>query len=199
MNAEQTLTALLLAGGKSSRMGANKALLPLGNTTVMDFMIARLQQVCTEVILVTTPEQSYSHLSVKKVFDVVEGKLSLGGMYSGLLQSPAEANFICGCDMPFLEPQLVRRLFAQLADYDAVVPQLDGFFEPLCAVYRKTCLPHIAAQLQTPELRLTRWFDHARIRVVSKEELREVDPTLRSFMNMNTPEEYAHVQQVFAA
>lgn len=199
MNTRSNLTALLLAGGQSSRMGVNKALLPFGNTTVLEFIITRLRQVCAEVILVTTPQQPYAHLAVKKVFDVIEGKLSLGGVYSGLLQSPAEVNFVCGCDMPFIAPELVRYLMMQLADYDAVVPQLEGFFEPLCAVYRKTCLPFIAAQLQTPELRLTSWFARARIRVVSQQELRASDPELRSFINMNTPEDYARVQRLFAA
>jgi molybdopterin-guanine dinucleotide biosynthesis protein A len=188
--------ALLLAGGQSSRMGANKALLPFGKTTVLDFMIARLQQACEEVILVTTPAQTYAHAQVRKVFDVVQGKSGLGGLYSGLLQSPAEINFVCGCDMPLIAPELVQYLFAQLADYEAVVPQIEGYFEPLCAVYSKACLPYIAAQLQTPELRMTSWLAHARVRMVGEEELRAVDPLLHSFLNMNTPEDYARMRRL---
>lgn len=186
----QNFPALLLAGGKSSRMGTNKALLPFGKTTVLEFMNARLQQAGAEVILVTTPEQGYAHLPQRKIFDVLEGKLSLGGLYSGLLHSPSAASFVCGCDMPLLAPELVRYLFAQLGDHDAVVPKIDGYFEPLCAVYAKACLPYIAAQLQTEDLRMTSWFKHARVRIVGEEELRAIDPHLHSFLNMNTPEDY---------
>ncbi len=190
MNEFQHNTALLLAGGQSSRMGTNKALLPFGKTTVLDFMIARLQQVCEEVILVTTPAPTYPHLPLRKIFDVVAGKFSLGGLYTGLLQSPSEANFVCGCDMPLLEPKLVRYLLHQIAGYDAVVPRIDGCFEPLCAVYSKACLPYIEAQLQTTDLRMTSWLTQARVRLVSQEELRLIDPEMLSFMNMNTPEDY---------
>lgn len=186
--------ALILVGGKSSRMGEDKALLPFGKTTVLDFLIGRLQRVCDEVILVTTPAQSYSNVSVRKIFDLVSGKFGLGGLYSGLLQSPAEINFVCGCDMPLLEPKLVRALVAQCAGFDAVVPQVEGFFEPLCAVYSKACLPYIAAQLQTDDLRMTSWFAQARVRIVSEEELRAVDPELRSLMNMNTRADYERMR-----
>lgn len=198
MSAENNFTALLLAGGKSSRMGTNKALLPFGKTTVLEFLIARLQQAGAEVILVTTPEQGYAHLPQRKIFDVIEGKLSLGGLYTGLLHSPNDASFVCGCDMPLLAPELVRHLFAQLGDYDAVVPRINGYFEPLCAVYAKACLPYIAAQLQTEELRMTSWFKHARVRLVHEAELRSVDPSLHSLLNMNTPEDYQHMLALIA-
>ncbi len=196
MIGKEHFTALLLAGGKSSRMGKNKALLPFGKTNVLDFMIARLQQVCDEVIIVTTPTQAYPHLRLRKIFDIVENKFSLGGLYSGLLQSPTEINFVCGCDMPLLEPQLIRYLIAQIDDNDAVVPNLGGFFEPLCAVYSKVCLPYIAAQLQTEDLRMTSWLKQARVRFVEEEELSVIDPMMLSFLNMNTPEDYQRMRNL---
>ncbi len=179
-------------------MGQDKALLPFGKTTVIEFLIARLQQVCEEVIVVTTPEQSYPHLHAQKVFDLVPNKLSLGGLYSGLLQSTAEINFVCGCDMPLLAPQLVRHLFAQIKGYEAVVPKHRGFFEPLCAVYSKACLPYIEAQLRTEDLRMTSWLTQARVRIVREKELRARDPELHSLLNMNTPEDYEHMQKLIA-
>lgn len=190
----QPRVALLLAGGQSQRMGTNKALLPLGKTTVLDFITTRLEQACEEVLLVTTPRQPYPQMRARKIFDVMEGKSSLGGLYSGLLQSPAEANFVCGCDMPLITPEMINYLFARLETNDAVVPKLDGFFEPLCAVYRKSCLPYIEAQLRTSELRMTHWFAQARVLAPGKEEL----PDVRSFLNLNTPEDYARLQEELA-
>lgn len=179
-------------------MGEDKALLPLGKTNVLEFLIARLQRVCDEVMLVTTPTQSYPHVPLRKFFDVVSGKFSLGGLYSGLLQSPATINFVCGCDMPLLEPELVRALVASIEGYDAVVPQVRGFFEPLCAVYSRACLPFIETQLRTEDLRMTSWLTHARVRIVSEQELRAVDPELRSLMNMNTRADYERMQMLLA-
>lgn len=196
MKEQKHCIALLLAGGKSSRMGQDKALLPFGKTTVIEFLLARLQQACEDVIVVTTPGQTYPHLNVRKVFDLVPNKLSLGGLYSGLLQSPSEINFVCGCDMPLLKPELVRHLFAQIEGYEAVVPKHNGFFEPLCAVYSKACLPHIEAQLQTVDLRMTSWLAHARVRFVDEEELRKVDPEMLSLLNMNTPEDYHRMRKL---
>lgn len=187
--------ALILAGGKSSRLGRDKAQLPLGNTTVIEFLIARLRQVCEEVIVVTRPDQPYPNLAARALFDVMPGKFSLGGLYSGLLQSPAQANFVCACDMPLISPLLVDHLFEQLDDFDVVVPRRDGRVEPLCAVYTKACLPAIHARLLAGDLRMSGWLEGVRTRFVEKEELQKIDLTLQSFFNLNTAADY---QQLLA-
>jgi molybdopterin-guanine dinucleotide biosynthesis protein A len=187
--------ALILAGGKSSRLGRDKAQLPLGNTTVIEFLIARLRQACEEVIVVTRPEQPYPNIGARVVFDVMPGKFSLGGLYSGLLQSPAQANFVCACDMPLILPPLVAKLFERLEDFDVVVPRRDGQVEPLCAVYTKVCLPVIHARLLAGDLRMSGWLESVRTRFVEKDELRELDARLQSFFNLNTEADY---QQVLA-
>ncbi|MGH7495577.1 MAG: molybdenum cofactor guanylyltransferase [bacterium] len=183
-------TALILAGGKSSRMGRDKALLPLGNTTVIEFLMARLRQVCEEVIVVTRLEQPYSSLGASVLFDLMPDKFSLGGLYSGLLQSPAQVNFVCACDMPLISPSVVSYLLELLTDFDVAVPRLEGQVEPLCAVYTKACLPAIHARLLAGDLRMSGWFDSVRARFVGKDELQKHDPKLQSFSNLNTMADY---------
>lgn len=171
-------------------MGRDKALLPLGDTTVIAFLIKRLRQVCDEIIVVTRQKQSYPHLDARVVFDVMTDTFSLGGLYSGLLQSPAQTNFVCACDMPLIAPPLVSFLFEQLADYDAVVPRIGGRAEPLCAVYAKSCLPAIHACLLDHDLRMSGWLTRVRTRFIAEKELRNHDPELHSFLNLNTETDY---------
>ena len=185
--------ALILAGGKSSRMGQDKALLPWSDSTLIEALMARLRPVCDEVLIVTRPEQPYTQLGARQLFDVTPEPSSLGGLYSGLLQSPTVANFACACDMPLIEPDLVHHLFDQLADFAAVVPRLDGRIEPLCAVYSKACLPAIQARLRANDLRLSGWQTGVRTFFVEKSELQKHDPQLRSFLNLNTAAEYQHL------
>ena len=195
--------ALILAGGKSSRMGRDKAQLPFGGTTVIEFLMARLRKVCEEVIIVARPEQTYTHPHARVVFDVVPGKFGLGGLYSGLLQSPAEINFVCACDMPLIAPALVEYLFTRLPGFDAVVPRIEGQAEPLCAIYAKTCLPALQERLRADDLRLSGWLAQVNTCFVEKHELQRYDARLRSFTNLNTSWDYerqlAYLQEETAA
>lgn len=171
-------------------MGRDKAQLPLGKITALEFLIVRLRQVCDEVIVVTRPEQRYAHLQARVLFDVMPGTFSLGGLYSGLLQSPAETNFVCACDMPMIAPPLVSHLFARASEFDAIVTEIDGRAEPLCAVYNKSCLPFIHARLCAKDLRMSGWLASVRTHFVGKNELQQYDPKLRSFLNLNTAADY---------
>ncbi len=186
----QPRTALILAGGKSSRMGQDKACLPFGKATLLEFLVERLRKVCGQIFMVTRPQQSYAHLKLPVLLDVMPDKFSLGGLYSGLLQSPAEVNFVCACDMPLIAPRLVNFLFEQLADHDAAVPQIGQQLEPLCAVYAKICLPAIHARLLANDLRMSGWLADVRSRFISTEEIETFDPHLHSFLNINTPADY---------
>jgi molybdopterin-guanine dinucleotide biosynthesis protein A len=190
--------AIILAGGKSSRMGRDKALLPLGQSTVIKEVIARLHDVCEEVLVVTCRDRPYANLNARLVFDVVPDKNCLGGLYAGLLQSTKPVNFACACDMPLILPSVVHNLLGQISGFDVVIPYAAGRYQPLCAVYTKKCLPHIEQQLQESNLCMVAWLKNVRTRIVTEPELRRIDPELLSLQNLNTEEDYRNVLKLFS-
>lgn len=191
-----TLGGVILAGGESRRMGRTKALLPFGGTTLIEAAIARLREVCSEILIVTNTPDLYRSLGVRTVADVLPGRRSLAGIYTGILHTGGPA-FVCACDMPFLNPALIRYLGTLAEGVDVVIPQHGGEYEPLHAVYTPACLEPLQ-RCATRGGRNTGFLGEVRVRVVEVEEIRRFDPELRSFVNVNTPEEYARLQGMVA-
>jgi len=187
-----TLGGVILAGGESRRMGRPKALLPLGDTTLIGAAIARLREACPEILIVTNTPELYRPLGVRLVPDALPGRRSLVGIYTGLLHTGGPA-FVCACDMPFLNPALIRYLGALAEAADVVIPRHGGDYEPLHAVYTPACLEPIRRCARSGG-RNTGFLGEVRARVVEADELRRLDPDLRSFVNVNTPEDYARLQ-----
>jgi molybdopterin-guanine dinucleotide biosynthesis protein A len=184
------LTGVILAGGQSRRMGRNKALLPFGESTVIEVIVARLRDACGDnLLLVTNTPGDYRRLGIPMVPDALPSGQSLVGIYTGVARAGGPA-FVCGCDMPFLSPPLIRYMAALAPGVDVVIPRHDGEFEPLHAIYTPACLEPIRRCVE----RQGRSIDivhEVRARVVEASEVRRFDPDLRSFLNVNTPEEYA--------
>ena len=189
-----TLGGVILAGGESRRMGRTKALLPFGNATLIETAVARLRAVCPEILIVTNTPDLYRSLGVRTVPDALPGHRSLAGIYTGVLHTGGPA-FVCGCDMPFLNPALIRHLGALAEGMDVVIPRHGGEYEPLHAVYTPACLEPLRRCAARGD-RNTGFLGEVRTRVVEVEELRRFDPELRSFVNVNTPEEYARLQEL---
>ena len=192
--ARASLAGVILAGGESRRMGQTKGLLPIGRTTLIEIVLARVREACATVLLVTNAPEAYRRLGVPMVPDALPERRSLVGIYTGLRRSKGPA-FVCACDMPFLNPALIRHLGASVKGFDAVVPRHGGEYEPLHAVYTPACLDPIRRCLARGD-RNTGFLGDVRVRVVETEEIRRFDPDLRSFINVNTPEDYARVQQM---
>ena len=188
---------LVLCGGQSRRMGRPKVLLPFGDETMLQRVVRLVGEVVQPVIVVAGQEQELPELaaSVQIVRDRRPGRGPLEGLAAGLaaLGGRAEAAFVTSCDVPLLKPALVRRLLAMLGDCDAVVPHVEGFDQPLAAVYRRSVLPHAEALLAEGRLRPMFLFDRVRTRRVPPEEFADVDPNLESLRNINTPEDYEAV------
>lgn len=187
-----TLGGVILAGGESRRMGRPKALLPIGGTTLIEAVIARLREACPEILIVTNTPELYQHLGVRLVPDALPGRQSLVGIFTGVLHTGGPT-FVCACDMPFLNPALVRYLGSLAEGVDVVIPRHGGDYEPLHAVYTPACLEPIRRCIARRG-RNTGFLKDVRVRTVEVEELRRFDPDLRSFVNVNTPEDYARVQ-----
>jgi molybdopterin-guanine dinucleotide biosynthesis protein A len=183
------LTGIILAGGRSSRMGRPKALLPFGGEPLIVHTARQLRPLFDEIVIVAAAGQELPPLPAKVVYDEVAYQGPVGGIYYGLRAASGELAFVTSCDSAFPSMALIEHLLTPSTD-DIVVPRWDDRFQPLFAVYRRTVLPHVEAQLANGDLRPVQLFDKVRTRVVEEEEIRRYDPDGASFFNMNTPEDY---------
>ena len=194
---EITISGIVLAGGKSRRMGRDKAFLALGGRSLIEIVLERVRAVAAEVIVVTNTPQWYAHLAARLVTDIYPGVGALGGIHAGLTAARHDCALVVGCDMPFLNPSLLAYLASLAPHYDAVVPQVDGMFEPLHAIYSHSCLPLIEAQMSTTQRQAFSFYPLARVRYVERKELARFDPELLSLRNANTPQEWQRVEREF--
>ncbi len=181
-------TLILLAGGESKRMGQPKHLLSTSRGTVIDHLHARLSTIFSETLLVGRG-LSHEAPGLRTVEDLNPVRSPLVGIYSGLVAAQTDLCFVLACDMPFVRSKLVEDLLSRAFDADVVVPIVRGYFEPLCAVYRKSAIPVIATALERNELKVTRIYEYLCLCAVPEEEIRVFDPDLSSFINLNTPHE----------
>jgi molybdopterin-guanine dinucleotide biosynthesis protein A len=195
-------TAAILAGGAAKRMGgATKALLEVGGRTILDTLVATLSGRFMEILLVAKEPEPFQALQPgapwRLVLDDCPARSSLTGIRTALKHARTEHVFITACDTPLLRPALLAALLEHLRpEDDVVLPQKpDGYFEPLCAIYSRRCLPHIEAQLGREDYKIIRFFDQVRVSPLPVEALLRADPELVSFRNANTPEELALLRQ----
>ncbi|MBA4357149.1 MAG: molybdenum cofactor guanylyltransferase [Desulfovibrio sp.] len=195
-------TAAILAGGAAKRMGgAVKALLDVGGQTILDTLLATLSGRFVEMLLVAKEPEAFlaqqQAAPWRLVLDARPGRSSLTGIHTALANARTEHVFITACDTPLLRPALLDALLGHLRpEDDVVLPRKpDGYFEPLCALYSRRCLPHIEAQLDRNDHKIIRFFDRVRVSPLPVEALLRADPELVSFRNANTPEELALLRQ----
>ncbi len=188
-------TVAVLAGGASRRMGANKSFVELAGKPLVQHTLERVQPLNAPVILVTNSPDLYSRFEVPMVSDTIPGKGSLGGIYTALMNSKTPFTLCVACDMPFLNVDLLNYLLSLRVGFDAVVPMIDGQPQGLHAVYHRRCAVPMHELMDRDELRITRLFDHLRVWLVGEAAVRAIDPELRSFTNLNTPEELARVRR----
>jgi molybdopterin-guanine dinucleotide biosynthesis protein A len=184
-------TAIVLAGGKSSRMGTPKALLLFDGEPLIVHVVATLRRLFAEVVVVAAPGQDLPAMPVTLVRDDVAYQGPVGGICYGLRASGGDVSFVTACDSAFLSSRLISHLLSQIPQHDVVVPHWQGRLQPLHAVYRRSVLPLLEGQLARGELRPVFLFDKVPTRRIEEEEIRRFDPEGWSFFNMNTPEDYA--------
>lgn len=205
-NTHLPCTAAILAGGAAKRMGgATKALLEVGGQTILDMLMHTLATTLSgrfaEILLVAKEPEAFqaleAHAPWRLVLDASPARSSLTGIRTALANARTEHVFITACDTPFLRPALLSALLAQLrVEDDVVLPKKpDGYFEPLCAVYSRRCLPHIEAQLDREDYKIIRFFDKVRVSPLPVETLLLADPDLVTFRNANTPEDLELLRQ----
>ncbi|MBC7961631.1 MAG: formate dehydrogenase accessory sulfurtransferase FdhD [Steroidobacteraceae bacterium] len=188
------VTGVILAGGSSSRMGRNKALLEIDGDAIITRVYRTLAALFHEVVIVTNTPEEYDFLPCRKVADIYPGAGSIAGLQAGLAASRTERIFVAACDMPFLNPDLIRLLCGADGDNDAVVPLNDeGLQEPLHAVYRHTALNAMRDAIENGDKSILHMLDNLDTRLVPQAEFGSIAGALESFRNVNTMEEYERV------
>jgi len=187
-----TTGGIVLAGGKSSRMGAPKAMLPFGPETMLQRVVRLLTTVVSPIVVVGASGQELPELppGVIVTRDEREARGPLEALRAGLKSLPSQAAYVTSCDVPLLVPAFVARMIGLLGDHDIAVMEIDGFTHPLSAVYRRTTLPRIESLLAANRLRPAFLFDAVRTRRVKPEEMTGADPQLLTLRNLNTREDY---------
>jgi molybdenum cofactor guanylyltransferase len=202
------ISAAILAGGQSRRMGTDKALLSLspGGPAVLQTVLEAARTVSGDVFVVAPTRPAYLELGCPLVPERSPGVGPLGGVEAALRAARHDRCLVLACDLPLLAPALLGWLAACQTDRAAVVPlsREPGAAgatrpQPLVAVYHPSCLPHVTALLDSGERRMSALLDRIEVRYVEPEELEMVDPGLRSFLNLNTPEDLARVRRLLAA
>ncbi len=193
-NKSLPVSAIILAGGESSRMSAPKAFLTVGGSAIILREIAVLRPVFSEVIIAASDPMPFGGLGCRVVPDDArfrDAKGPLVGVYSGLAAADNGCAFAVGCDMPFIEPGLVDWMAGLTTGFDLVIPRVGGYAEPLFGFYKKTALPAMEDALIRGERRLQGVFGGLNVLYVEGHEMRPLDPELRSFVNINTPDDLA--------
>lgn len=188
---------ILLSGGKSSRMGQNKALLPVAGKANILRILDELRPAFNSCILVTNHPEAYRSImpDIDMVPDLYPGLGPLAGIHAGLKASTSDCNLVVACDMPFVSKDLASFLVNQIADYDAVVPRLAGRNQPLFAVYRKRNLSILETCLEEQMLRVNFFLTKLNVHYLDETALPKELDLERIFFNMNHPEEYEQVQK----
>ncbi len=191
-------TGVILAGGLSRRFcGQNKAFLDVGGKRIIDRLLAVYQPIFDEIVIVTNDPRAYLDLDTAIVTDIFPYRSSLTGIHAGLFHATRPYAFFAACDTPFLLPGVIHQILNTLSPgLDGVVPQTSMGFEPLCAVYAQRCCGVIAQRLNNQRFQIKGFFKKLRIRSLSEKSLRQQDPELRSFFNINTPDDLARAQEI---
>ena len=195
-------TVAIVAGGKSSRMGTDKSFVPLLGKPMIEHVLERVTDLGQRAtIVITNQPESYAYLGLPVYEDVIRDKGSLGGIYSALAYSETGHTLALACDMPFLNPDLLRYMVA-LNDrdhggpYDVIVPRAEGHPQGLHALYSKNCLEPIRDRIDQDRLKVIGFHDQVRTRYIDPPEYARLDPHGLSFHNVNTPDELAHTAAI---
>ena len=189
---EDDVTGVILVGGKSSRMGHDKAFLPIGGVPIFEKVLDILKKHLEKVILIGDRPERFTRYGLPVYPDLHTGS-ALGGLYTGLHVSETRHIFAAPCDLPFASDALFQYVISLREGYDVVVPMTGDDPEPLFALYSKDCLNPMRELLEAGNFRIFDFYPRVRVRRVPESELRHLDGSGKAFRNVNTQEEYERV------
>ena len=193
-------SSIVLAGGKSLRLGYDKVLETVGNRSLLQLVVSAVTALSSEVIIVATNEQtipqSIDYSNLKVATDIYTGKGPLGGIYTGLANSTSFYNLVVASDMPFLNQDLLHYMIQLSANFDLVIPRMGNLVEPLHAIYTKSCLAPIKDMIKQDKLSVNQLFSLVKTRYVEAEEIERFDPKHLSFFNINSKADLRRAREI---
>ncbi len=197
---ETEVTGVILAGGKSRRMGEDKRYLVVGEQTILERGLGVICSIFQDVLVVIAQDSPPLGIDAKVVRDLLPDCGSLGGLYTGLMQATTPWIFVVACDMPFLDQAVIGQFTSRRATADIVMAKLDARLHPMHALYGKRCLPALEQMIQTRQLKIQEIVSQPSLRVqyVTEAELLTIDPSWRSFQNVNTPSDLEAARSLLA-
>jgi molybdopterin-guanine dinucleotide biosynthesis protein A len=202
MQTPTDIRAAILAGGASRRMGTNKALLRLqrDGPCLIEMVVARLAEAgLSAPMLVTNSPHEYAFLGLESVPDDIEGAGTLGGVLTALNHAQTGRVLVVACDMPWLDPDLLRYMLSRPGQYDALVPKWSDHgqtrVEPLHAIYSQSSIAPIEQQIKSGNLKASALLHHINVSYLTEAEIREYDPQMKSFFNVNTPQQWQQAKK----
>lgn len=183
-------TVAIMAGGKSSRMGRNKAFIKIGQQTILERIIERTADLGQhQTLLVTNTPEVYADFGLDMVSDVLPDCGALGGIYTALHYSSVPYTVVVACDMPFVSTDVLRLMLSYRADYDAVVPTVGGYPQGLHAIYNQSCLESIRQRLELGKLKVSAIYDNLRVKYLDETAIAPLDKQGLALTNINTPDD----------
>lgn len=194
-----SIVGIVLAGGQSRRIGLTKALLPLGESTIIDHVLTPLREVTQNIWIITNAPEGFRSIGLPIAADIRSGCGALGGIYTGLSVTEAEYSLVLACDMPFVSADFLSILVERRYGWDVVIPRGIAGYEPLCAIYSKACLAPICEQLDQHQFKIADLLSRVRTNVVDEHEIQRLGFDGWMFYNINTQAEYEQARSMITS
>jgi molybdopterin-guanine dinucleotide biosynthesis protein A len=188
------ISGIILSGGKSIRMGENKAFIKVDGVPIINRIHDLFKELFQEVIIVTNHKGIFKDFDSKIYSDLIPNKGALGGLYTGIFFSSFHYSFCVACDMPFIKKSLVQYLINNIEDEDVIIPRTKDGLQPLHAIYSKKCLDPIKCTIDEGKFKIIDIYDLVKVKIVEENGFLSLDPLRESFINVNTPEELSRLE-----
>lgn len=191
-------TGVILAGGKNTRLpGKKKSFHQVGESTMLERIYDLFTDLFPEIILVVNEPKEFIGLDAMVVTDIIPARCALAGLHAGLFHASYPWAYVTACDFPFASRTVIEYLVQRTGPgAQVVIPKTPEGLEPLTAVYSKTCIPLIEANLEKKIFMIKKFYNKKRTREIPFEKLKKLDPDLHFKFNVNTPEDLAQARQL---
>jgi molybdopterin-guanine dinucleotide biosynthesis protein A len=189
MDTKNKMTGVILSGGKSIRMGQNKAFIEIEGVPIISRIYTLFKELFEEVMIVTDRKELFTNFDSNIFPDLLPNMGALGGLYTGIFYSTYHYSFCVACDMPFIKKPLVQYLIENIRNEDVIVPRTSDGLQPLHAVYSKNCLGPIKRVIDQGKYKIIDFYDLVKVKILEQKDFASLDPLRESFINVNTPKE----------
>jgi molybdopterin-guanine dinucleotide biosynthesis protein A len=189
MDFKNKMTGVILSGGKSVRMGQNKAFIKIEGIPIINRIYILFKELFEEVMIVTDRKELFTNFDSNIFPDLLPNMGALGGLYTGIFYSTYHYSFCVACDMPFIKKPLVQYLIENIRNEDVIVPRTTDGLQPLHAVYSKNCLGPIKRVIDQGKYKIIDFYDLVKVKILEQKDFASLDPLRESFINVNTPKE----------